>query len=545
MQTMDFRPGALRPMLDGAVAAMKNGNVVERIWSRDFTVWGESDAEIVNRLGWLDIHARMAEEAQALNRWARDIREAGFAQAVLIGMGGSSLAPEMFERCFAGAGFELRILDTTDPVQIRELDTALDLRHTLFIVATKSGGTVETLSGFQHFHRRLTEQGTGRPAGQHCVAITDPGSTLIALAEEHGFRRVFLNDPDIGGRYSALSHFGLVPLSLLGMDVAAFLAPVHAAARAARRDSMSNDSAKLGLLMAECARVGRDKLTLILPPALASLGDWVEQLIAESLGKSGQGVVPVLGESPADLSSFGEDRLCVAVTLEAADDASRAAVRRMADACAAAGHPTVVMSIGERAELAGHLFQWEFATAVAGYGMGVNPFDQPDVESAKVAARGFLAEFERTGTLPAADDVEATAAVAAFLRQVRPGDYVALQAYLPRNENGIRALSRLGARIRRHVQAPVTIGFGPRFLHSTGQLHKGGGRNGVFLQLIRRHGPEEDVAIPSAGQTTTSFGTLQRAQAMGDASALRTAGQRTLTLDVTELTMEELAELAL
>ena len=534
---MNIRLGSLEPVLAEAKAHLQRERIVPRIWARDHTVWADSDVEIADRLGWLDIHRRMAGRAVELTEWARALVDEGFRQAVLIGMGGSSLAPEVFgELCGCSErGLELLILDTTDPEQIASLEERLDLAATLFVVATKSGGTVETLSGYQYFRVRLAEQEGGRPPGEHFVAITDPGSSLVDLAREAGFRRTFENDPNIGGRYSALSLFGLVPLALAGGDVGRLLAGVEPFAEVAEHPATDNDAARFGMLMGRLALAGRDKLTILLPPSLASLGDWIEQLIAESLGKSGRGIVPVLGEGVDDLSHFGNDRFCVVVVPCAPDGSPDPDMAALADCCAEAGHPVAVIPFAGPEDLGGHFFFWEFATAVAGHALGVHPFDQPDVESAKVAARVFVAAYEQTGTLPEGQAVAASQqALADFLASASHGDYLAIQAYLPASPDNRMALAALRRAVAHRLDIPVTVGFGPRFLHSTGQLHKGGAANGLNLQLVRRLDPAADLPIPNSSGAAESmtFGTLQRAQALGDGEALRNGGRRVLTLEL-------------
>lgn len=534
---MDFKLGSLEPALTEAVAHLERERIVPRIRTRDHTVWADTDVEIADRLGWLDIHRRLAGQAADLTAWAQSLVDEGFRQAVLIGMGGSSLAPEVFgELCGCSEqGLELLILDTTDPEQIASLEARLDLAATLFVVATKSGGTVETLSGYRYFRARLAAQEGGRSPGQHFVAITDPGSSLVDLAAEAGFRRTFENDPHIGGRYSALSLFGLVPLALVGGDAGRLLAGVAPFAQAAAQPAADNDAARFGMLMGRLALAGRDKLTILLPAALASLGNWIEQLIAESLGKSGRGVVPVLGEGADDVAHFGDDRFCVVVAPCAPDGSLDPAMASLADRCAEAGHPVAVMPFAGPADLGGHFFLWEFATAVAGHALGVHPFDQPDVESAKVAARAFVAAYEQTGTLPEGQMVAASQqALADFLVSASQGDYLAIQAYLPANLGNRMALAALRRAVAHHLDIPVTVGFGPRFLHSTGQLHKGGAANGLNLQLVRRVDPAADLPIPgsSGAAEGMTFGTLQRAQALGDGEALRNSGRRLLTLEL-------------
>ena len=534
---MEFRLGSLAPMLAKSVTYLDQEQVVPRIWSRDHTVWAETNEEIVDRLGWLDVHHRLTGIALELEVWARSLVGEGFRQAVLIGMGGSSLAPEVFgELCGRpNRGLELLILDTTDPEQIGLLESQLDLSTTLFVVATKSGGTIETLSGYQYFRAKLAAHDSDQNAGAHFVAITDPGSSLVELAHREGFRRTFENDPNIGGRYSALSLFGLVPLALAGGNVSRLLASTETFAEEAKQSASGNDAARFGMLMGRLALAKKDKLTILFPQVLAPLGDWIEQLIAESLGKSGRGVVPILGEGVEDVDTFGDDRFCIVIAPVTVEDAIDQDMGALADRCEQAGHPVVMIPFGGAEDLGGHFFIWEFATAVAGHALGVHPFDQPDVEAAKVASRAYVATFEESGFLPASETVAVSnQALRKFLEQGVAGEYLAIQAYLPALPQYREVLDALRQRIAHHFGLAVTVGYGPRFLHSTGQLHKGGAANGLNLQLVRPVDPCVDVTIPgsSAGEERMTFGTLQRAQALGDAEALRTAGRRVLTMDL-------------
>ncbi len=544
MTAWDFRLGPDQGAFAAELDRLAGIDLVARIWDRDHTVWSESPTEICNRLGWLDIHTRMKAEVPALQAWARQMHTRGLRQAVVIGMGGSSLAPEVFaalgppgERGFA---LQLDILDSTDPAQIAELDARLDLARTLFLVATKSGGTVETLAGYQYYRDRLRRAQPAQDAGQHFVGITDPGSRLVDLARQDGWQRVFENDPHIGGRYSALSFFGLVPLALRGTDVGLFLQYVDAAAHRARWALARNEAAQLGSFLAFQAARGRDKLTLFLPPGLSSLGDWVEQLVAESLGKTGKGILPVLREGPDDIPFFGPDRCCVIVATPS-DSGDPAA---LAAACEQAGHPTVVLPGGSAQSLGMDFLQWEFAVAVAGHCLGVHPFDQPDVEAAKAAARAFLDVYARSGELPHCEIVPANAQrLREFLESGKTGDYVSLQAYLPSNTPVHARLDTLRKVISRTTRLATTVGIGPRFLHSTGQMHKGGPNSGLFVQLVKE--PLQDINIPTLGNAPTlSFGTLQAAQAMGDAEALRKAGRRVLRMQLGQEPIADLERLA-
>ena len=548
MTAWDFRLGSDQAAFAAELDRLAALDLVTRIWGRDYTVWSDSPTEIHDRLGWLDIHERMKSEVPELQAWAQQMHDTGLRQAVVVGMGGSSLAPEVFAELMAPArdssALQLYILDSTDPAQIAELDAQLDLARTLFLVATKSGGTVETLSGYQYYRNRFLREFPTQDAGQHFVGITDPGSSLIDLAQQDGWQRVFVNDPHIGGRYSALSFFGLVPLALLGEDVGPFLQHVDAAVQRCRLPLLENDAAKLGVLMAFQAARGRDKLTLLLPDRLAALGDWLEQLVAESLGKAGKGILPVLREGIADVPFFGEDRCCIVVTPSLDPNESESALPQVAAECVKAGYPTVVLPSLPAQCLGMEFFQWEFAIAVAGHCLGVHPFDQPDVESAKIAARAFLDVYARSGKLPPSETVPANAQpLREFLESGKRGDYISLQAYLPSNVPVHARLEELRKAISRRTRLATTVGIGPRFLHSTGQMHKGGPNSGLFIQFVKD--PPQDVDIPTPENfPTLSFGTLQAAQAMGDAEALQKAGRRVLRMQLGQEPIADLERLA-
>jgi transaldolase / glucose-6-phosphate isomerase len=490
---------------------MDRDKVLERIWRKDHTVWKGDPTEIANRLGWLTVTDLMHERIGELEASATQTAADGFETAVLLGMGGSSLAPEVFMRTFGSAdgALELIVLDTTHPATIQRVADELDLRTTLFVVASKSGGTTETLSHFAHFW-------DATPAGSQFVAITDPGTSLETLARDRGFRSVFLNPDDIGGRYSALSYFGLVPASLIGAPLHEVLDHAEGMEVASERvvPAAQSPVATLGALMGEAARAGRDKLTLALPPEIASFGNWVEQLIAESTGKEGVGIVPVVGEPLAAPDVYGQDRVFVAIGEHAG-----------VDALESVGHPVARLALDGREQIGGEFFRWEMATAIAGSVLGINPFDQQNVQEAKDASKEILA----SGSIedPGFDDL------GALLKEVGEGDYVAILAYLDHTPETEDAIERVRLTIRDHYRVATTTGFGPRFLHSTGQLHKGGPNKGVFIQVVD-DGRPVDVAIP--GQPYT-FGTLIDAQALGDLRSLRTRGRR-----VARVTFDQLME---
>jgi glucose-6-phosphate isomerase len=513
--------------VDGLAA----GCIVERIWARDHTVWKPEPAEISNRLGWLDAPSAMEPEIASLQAFAEGIRSAGIRRVYLLGMGGSSLAPEMYAKVYGAApGFPaLTVVDTTDPTAIASATAELNPETSLILVATKSGTTTETLSLFRFFYTRLA-RALGDGSGERFVAITDPGSPLVGIAKQHGFRRTFLNDPNLGGRYSALSHFGLVPASLLGVDVGRLL---RCAARGRSRcgpdiPPAENPGAVLGSRLGFHARRGRNKLTFLLPREIRAFGDWVEQLVAESTGKEGTGIVPVVTEPAGRPDVYGSDRLFVGMQL-----AGRTADARI-DALEQRGHPVVRLTLDDRHDLGEQIFLWAFAVAVAGHLLGINPFDQPDVEASKRLARQMVDAFAARGARPERPSAgDGVAAVQRLLAGRSSGDYVAVHAYLPPSRPLEDALRRLSGWIRDETGCATTYGYGPRFLHSTGQLHKGDGGHGRFLQLTCR--AERDLAIPEAPGAESgslTFGILKDAQALGDAQALRQAGRTVERIDL-------------
>jgi transaldolase/glucose-6-phosphate isomerase len=544
-----FHLGKYQAAVQTALSQIQRDRIMSRIWARDYTVWKPQPTEISNRLGWLDIADRMIDNLHRLHALADELQADEYTHALLLGMGGSSLAPEVFRTTFGvKPGYlDLAVLDSTDPGEILAYAGQLDLRRTLFIVSTKSGGTVETLSFFKFFYNRVVAAVGEQEAGAHFVAITDPGSSLVDLAQKYRFRATFLNDPEIGGRYSALSYFGLVPAALIGMDLTTLLD--RAILMACNSDACNqpdegdNHGANLGAVLGELANAGRDKLTLILSPAITSFGNWVEQLIAESTGKEGKGILPVVFEPPGDPEVYGEDRLFVYTRL-ADDTAHDAAVQVLEDA----GQPVVRIHLDELYDLGGQFFLWEMATAIAGYRLGINPFDQPNVEAAKVLARKMVAAYRDTGQLPELKpalqgegltvygDVKADTpgeALRAFLDEAQPGAYIALQAYVQRAPRTDAALLELRTRLRNRTQRATTVGYGPRFLHSTGQLHKGDAGKGLFIQLTGDM--PKDAAIPDeAGKpdSAISFGTLKMAQVLGDHQALLDAGRRVIRFDL-------------
>ena len=557
--------GAYENVVNAALQEIERENIVQRIWDGDYTVWRPDPDEIANRLGWLDIAEVMQQAygsdevaavsgASGARAWSTvgtikglvdAVRADGYTHALLLGMGGSSLAPEVFRLTYGVAeGYlDLAVLDSTDPGAVLKYDRELDSAKTLYIVSTKSGGTVETLSFFKYFYNRTVETVGEGNAGAHFIAITDPGSRLETLATEYNFRATFVNDPDIGGRYSALSYFGLVPAALIGVDVPQLLWRAITLAADCKQPGAGNPGAWLGAVLGELAKAGRDKVTIVASSEIASFGDWVEQLIAESTGKDGKGILPVVGEPLGKPDDYGDDRLFVDLRLADSDEhsAALAALER-------AGQPVVRYTWQDTDDLGAQYFLWEFAVAVAGYRMGIQPFDQPNVESAKVSARKMVDAYSQSGALPqrtpllsengvtvygdvAGDSLQAV--LDNFLAQAAAGDYVALQAYITPDAEADALLTTMRLRLRDRLGVATTVGYGPRFLHSTGQLHKGDGGNGLFIQITSD--AAEDVAIPDkAGQSDSamSFGVLKLAQAMGDRQALQDNNRRVITLHV-------------
>ncbi len=537
--------GAYTDVVEKTLNTLTQARVIPRIWALDYTVWRPEPREITNRLGWLRSAQAMRERIPELQAFAAELRAEGFSHVLLLGMGGSSLAPELFAKVFGPQcdGLELAILDTTAPGKVLECARRLDPARTLFIVATKSGGTVETLSAFKYFYH-WTRQAIGdERVGQHFIAITDPGSGLEQLARDLQFRRIFLNDPNIGGRYSVLSCFGMVPAALVGLDLTRLLDQAEAMAQACGPDVPAGDhpAAWLGSVMGALALAGRDKLTLLLPDLLLPLGDWIEQLVAESTGKAGKGILPVVGEPLLSPEMYGTDRLFVDVRFTG--EAERL---EQVQALIAAGHPVVRLELRDLYDLGGQFFLWSMATAIAGYVLDVNPFDQPDVEAAKRLARQMVAEYLDKGALPAIEQLTPDPeAIRHFLQQAQAGDYIALQAYITPSPQADAALQALRQRLLLRTRCAVTVGYGPRFLHSTGQLHKGDAGRGLFIQFTAEE--REDAPISDEAGTTSarmSFGVLIRAQAQGDYLALREVQRRVISVNLGPDPVQALLHLA-
>ena len=525
--------GQARKQVEAALAELAAANFASRLWSKDSTLWKAADplhqAEIKARLGWLDVIDLMRTKLDELTGFAASLKDTGLTHALLCGMGGSSLAPEVLRETFgvAAGALDLGVLDSTDPAAVLAAEARSQAASTLYIIASKSGGTTEPNAMFKYFWEKVRAL-KGEAAGENFVAITDPGTAMEHTAQEHHFRQIFLNPPEIGGRYSALSFFGLAPAALLGMDVNELLTRAHRMARACGPiiPTDQNPGVRLGALMAAMARAGRDKLTVLSSSKLATFGYWVEQLIAESTGKEGLGIVPVEGERLGAPEVYGRDRLFVYLRLDGRQDAAVAALAR-------AGHPVVTLRLKDTYDLGGEFLRWEIATAAAGAALGIDPFDQPNVQESKDNTVRLLGEHAANGQLPDSggklDPSARDFAVRLLqhLKSAKRGDYVALTAYFERTPRREKLLRDLQAAIRDQFRVAVTVGYGPRFLHSTGQLHKGGANNGVFVQFTAA----DAVDVPVPGEVYT-FGVLKAAQALGDYQALVTHQRRAVRVDL-------------
>jgi transaldolase/glucose-6-phosphate isomerase len=521
-------PDELEPPLIERIKQAEAEAVAKRVWQHDESLWGGPGVpEIGNRLGWLTISEKMLEHAPELNAFVEQVKADGFTDTVLLGMGGSSLGPEVIRRSYGQipGALRLHVLDSTDPGAVLGVERAVDLETTLFIVSSKSGGTVETLSHMRYFFDR-----TGGD-GRRFVAVTDPGGPLVDLARERGFRHVFENDPDIGGRYSVLSYFGLVPAALAGVNLEALLHRAQVAEQNCTHfdASASNSGLWLGIAMGELALQGRDKATFVVSEPISSFGLWVEQLIAESTGKHGKGILPVAGEPLGDPDCYGDDR--VFAYLRDPDSADPDTDAKM-EALARAGHPTLTLAVHGPADLGRIFFFAEFATAVAGWALGINPFDQPNVQEAKDNTARVLESIAPGRAEPgpsrtAGPSADAPASDLAPILEASPPQYVAILGYVTPSDEFDAAVEELRVRIRDRTKATTTFGYGPRYLHSTGQYHKGGPPNGVFLQLYAR--APEDVEIPESGY---SFEHLKNAQALGDAQTLQEHGLQAVRIEL-------------
>ena len=512
--------------VEATVADLGRRDVVGRIWRKDYTVWKPEPEGISDRLGWLTVTDMMREQVPSFEALAREVREAGFQNVLLLGMGGSSLGPEVLGQTFGSAeGYpNLIVLEAGAcivPARVQEVTAAIEPLDTLLILSSKSGTTIEPLSIFDYFSSLIESAMDKGEIGGNFVAITDPETPLAALAEEAGFSHLFLNPVDIGGRYSVLSCFGMVPAATIGADIATLLDR----AERMREGSMScvpvheNQAAWLGACIATLALRGRDKLTLVTSPAISSFGLWVEQLLAESTGKDGKGIIPVVGEPLTEPADYGDDRLFVYLRLRDDDNsATDTAIERLKSA----GQPTLTIEMRDKYDLGAEFFRWEFATAVAGAVLGIHPFNQPDVQSAKDATQRVLQEYATSGQLP---QLQTTGSLGELLAQAEKGKYLAIMAYVCQTPEIDKALTELRRIIVERYHIATTLGYGPRFLHSSGQLHKGGPNTGLYLQITADH--ESDLPIPGKPYT---FGVVADAQVLGDFQSLQSLGRRVVRI---------------
>lgn len=543
----------LNEIITKTLSRLSEEKIIERIWNKDYTVWGDNPDEISNRLGWLDSLETTSTEIGEIKKFVHSVIKAGFTQALLMGMGGSSLAPEVFRLTFGVKDnyLDLAVIDSTHPEAVKEYTDKLEFEKTLFIVSTKSGGTVETISFMKYFYNKSIKELGKKKAGEHFIAITDPGSGLEEMAKELNFRKIFLNDPNIGGRYSALSLFGMVPASLIGIDLNQFLATTKLMVDECKNNE-NNSAAEPGVILGVLANEGIDKVTFICSPQIKYFGAWVEQLVAESTGKNGKGILPVDLEEVLAPEFYSLDRLFVYIKMKN-DSTYNKQINVLKDA----GFPIIEIELNDIYDLGKEYFRWEFATALAGWVLTIQPFDQPNVESAKVVTRKMMSEYKEKGKLPSlkpnftengiavsgnikSDNLKSS--LKEFLENVTTGkSYVAIQAYLKPKEETSDQLHSIRTAIQKKFKVATTIGYGPRFLHSTGQLHKGDAGNGLFIQFIGD--PNENLPIPDKSkndESSISFRVLITAQALGDREALLENNRQVITIDLDQNIGEKL-----
>ena len=532
--------GNYKQTISDWVLKAEKQSLVRRLWDKDASLWTKdvkAQEEVRARLGWLTAPKQMRESLESLNAFAGEIKDAGFKQLVLLGMGGSSLAPQVFQTVFGNQpGYpELVVLDSTDPGRVLDVQNQIDMEGSLFIVSSKSGGTIEPVSLFKYFFEKVKAIKKEK-AGEQFITITDPGTPLEELAKKSGFRKVFLSPRDVGGRFSALTYFGLVPAALIGLDIQALLdnADEMAASCSAEVKASENPALLLGVAMAILAEEGRNKLTFLAPATIEPFGDWVEQLVAESSGKEGFGIIPVVREPLGEIQNYGNDRFFVNFSSASSKEE---ALEKLLPALIAKKHPVLSWQIAGLGDLAGQFFLWEMATVIACALLKINAFDQPDVQAAKDKTKSLLKVIESKGALQAK---ESSLTLEDFFGDLKPSDYVGILAFLPERPEIRNVLTEIQASIRNFARSTVTLGIGPRYLHSTGQLHKGGPASGAFILITAR--PEQDLPIPG---DKFSFGQLEFAQAIGDYETLRDKERRVIHLkleDASEKSLKGLSE---
>ena len=547
--SFNYSVGKYSKAVDEAIKKLNDEKVIERIWKKDFTVWNNDPTEISNRLGWLDSVDVTSKSVDGIKHFVDEVKEAGYTHALLMGMGGSSLAPEVFRLTFGvtESFLDLTVLDSTHPEVVMDYAKRFNPTTTLYIVSTKSGGTVETFSFMKFFYNYALHILGKEEVGKHFVAITDPASGLQKVAEELKFRKIFLNDPNIGGRFSALSLFGIVPAALIGVDVEKILSVAKEETLNCQRlgkEFSANVAAIAGLIIGTLGQNGIDKLTLIISPQFSFIGAWIEQLIAESTGKIGKGILPVDLESVESPEFYSDDRVFVYLKLK-----NDTTYNQKVEIIKSAGFPVVELEIEDIYDLGKQFFLWEFATAIAGWVMQIQPYDQPNVEQAKIVAREMMKEYQVKGKLPelipSIDEKgikiygelkskTVNNSLELFLLNCIGGkNYVSIQAYLTPTQEITETLQNLRTSIQEKYKVATTLGFGPRFLHSTGQLHKGDGGKGYFIQFTSQI--DEDLPIPEnpgEDKTSITFGILIKAQALGDRQALLDNKRKVITIDL-------------
>ncbi len=557
-------PGPLAIAVQGLIQDWQTSNKVARLWQRDASVWTAADEG--GWLGWLDITAQQIEHQQYFRRAAEDAKNNGFTSVLLLGMGGSSLCPEVLEKTFGHvAGFpRMHVLDSTDPAQVKAFERKVDLAKTLFVVSSKSGSTLEPNIFKQYFFQRVKQAVGAEKAGSRFIAITDPGSKMEKVATSDHFRHISHGEPSIGGRYSALSNFGMVPAALMGLDTTKFLDRTLQMVGACKEEKVieENPGVILGLILGAAANQGRDKITIVTSPGVHDLGAWLEQLIAESTGKVGKGIIPVDRESLGAPDVYGSDRIFAYLRHhDTAQDPQDAAVA----AISGAGHPVVRIAVDDIYNLGQEFFRWEIATAVAGSVIGINPFNQPDVEASKVATRDLTSEYEKTGSLPAEEAIfdeggiklytdsknadalrsvmgnerSLEAYLRAHIEHAHAHDYFALLAYIEMNDAHEAELQKMRHGVRDKFKVATCLGFGPQFLHSTGQAYKGGPNSGIFLQITC-----DDAADLQVPDQKFTFGIVKAAQARGDFQVLVERGRRALRVHLGSDVRQGLAKLS-
>lgn len=540
-------PESLAATVKSTIADWQSGGKMKRLWDRDASLWTGTDES--NWLGWLDIVEEQSAQQEQLQKFAKEVQTRGFEHILLLGMGGSSLCPEVLRMTFGHIPHfpVLHVLDSTDPAQVKAFEHQIDISKTLFIVSSKSGSTLEPNIFKQYFFERTKQTLGGHKAGGHFIAITDPGSKMQQVAEADKFLHVFFGRPSIGGRYSALSNFGMIPAAAIGLDTRKFLSRAAEMVRACGPGAavQENPGAALGIILGAAANAGRDKVTIITSPGISDLGAWLEQLLAESTGKIGKGIIPVDRERLSSPEVYGSDRLFAYLRLET--DAPTDQDAKL-DALEKADQPVVRITIPDIYDLGAEFFRWEIATAVAGAIIGINAFNQPDVEASKLATRSLTSEYEKTGSLPSEKPFFEDSAIKLFsdeknaaelanlaadkslggyfkahLSRIKAGDYFAVLGYVQMNAEHEQTLQEMRHAVRDSKHVATCLGFGPRFLHSTGQAYKGGPNTGVFLQITC----DDSVQLPVPGQKFT-FGIVKAAQARGDFQVLAERGRRAL-----------------